>query len=83
MICPQRLQRVGCIFWLHHVLLLGLKIDHDLVQQQIPTMDLTKAPTFVQTKCAGFQLIEYRSVFGCQITRIDQRLKVGIHREEG
>jgi len=35
------------------VLLLGLKIDNDLVEQQIPAMDLAETPTFVQTKGAG------------------------------
>ena len=63
------------------MLLLVLKVDDDLIKQQIPAADLAEPPTFVEAKSLRLQLAQQIPDFRIDFSGSDQCLQISVHRE--
>ena len=70
----QRLQRFGSVLQLHQVILLRIEIDQDLVEKEIPAVDLAETPTLVKAKFFRFELIETGCGLGADLPRVNHCL---------
>jgi hypothetical protein len=81
MIVRQRLQRFSRVLRLHRVMFFALKINDNLIQEQIPGFYLAEAPTLVLTICPRFQLLKLLASLRRNLSGVDQTLQIRIHKE--
>ncbi len=55
------------------------KIDHDLIEKEIPLRDPAKPPTLVQTKHARLERVQFLGRFGSQFAGFDEFLELRVH----
>ena len=53
------------------MILLGVEIDDDLIEQKIPAAYLAKSPAFVEAKRLRLQLVKRGCGFHVEVTGID------------
>ncbi len=53
------------------MILLGVEVDDDLIEEEIPAAYLAKSPAFVEAKRLRLQLVERGCSFYVEVTGID------------